>query len=172
MPITQHGLGPREASRRRATAGGERWVMSAWCCTPRPHRSMISPLASSDSGLWWLVDWIARVSSEEKGTARTQGGVDLVHDVQRRRLVVVQREYERQRRQRLLAAAQVGDVLPALLRRAHAEHDALRPCATTGIKHAILFKFARSSVYACAATPHHSTGACDLHRGIADAPAI
>ena len=53
-----------------------------------------------------------------------QGGVDLVHDVQRRRFVVVQGEDQRQRRERLLATGQVGYVLPRLLGRADAEDDA------------------------------------------------
>lgn len=57
---------------------------------------------------------------------RTQRSIDLVHDIQRRGLVVVQSEDERQAGERLLAAAQVCDVLPALLGRSHAEHDPLR----------------------------------------------
>jgi hypothetical protein len=52
-------------------------------------------------------------------------GVDLVHHVQRRGLVVVQRKDQRERREGLLAAGQVGNVLPALLGRAHGEDDAL-----------------------------------------------
>lgn len=55
----------------------------------------------------------------------TQRCVNLVHDVERRGLVVVQRKDEREAGERLLAAAQVGDVLPTLLGRPHAEHDAL-----------------------------------------------
>ena len=38
---------------------------------------------------------------------------------------MVQREDQAQAAERLLAAAQVGDVLPRLLRRPHAEDDAL-----------------------------------------------
>ena len=53
--------------------------------------------------------------------------VDLVHDVERRRLVVMQREDERQRAQRLLAARQVRDVLPRLLERPHAVSEKLLP---------------------------------------------
>ena len=55
-----------------------------------------------------------------------QRGVDLVHEVQRRRLVRVEREHERERAQRLLSTRQVRDVAPALLRRHDAEDDALR----------------------------------------------
>lgn len=52
-------------------------------------------------------------------------GIDLVNDVNGRRAELVERENERQRRERLLAARQIGHVLPALLGRSHAEHDAL-----------------------------------------------
>ena len=54
-----------------------------------------------------------------------EGGVDLVHDVERRRLVVVEGEDEGERAERLLAAAEVGDALPRFLGRPHAEDDAL-----------------------------------------------
>ena len=64
-----------------------------------------------------------------RGTTTVQtadeGGVDLVHDVERRRLVVVEREDEGERAEGLLAAAEVGDALPRLLGRPHAEDDAL-----------------------------------------------
>ena len=39
-------------------------------------------------------------------------------------LVVMQREHQRQRRQRFLASGEVGDVLPRLLWRTDREHDA------------------------------------------------
>lgn len=65
------------------------------------------------------------VVGDDGDVLEVKGGVDLVHDVQRRGLVVVQREDQGQGRERLLAAGQVGDVLPRLLGRADREDDAL-----------------------------------------------
>ena len=55
------------------------------------------------------------VVADDRDVAEVERGVDLVHHVQRRRLVVVEREDEREAAQRLLAAGEVADVLPALL---------------------------------------------------------
>ena len=55
--------------------------------------------------------------------SKVQRGVDLVHDVQGRGAVDVECENEREGAERLLAAGQVADVLPALLWRHHAEQD-------------------------------------------------
>ncbi|KAI6756206.1 hypothetical protein HG530_011942 [Fusarium avenaceum] len=58
-----------------------------------------------------------RVSQGEGGTyvSEIQRGIDLVHDIQRSRLVVVQGENESQTAQRLFTTRKVADVLPTLL---------------------------------------------------------
>jgi len=60
------------------------------------------------------------VVGDDGDVAEVQRGVDLVHDVQRRGFVVVKGENQRQRAQRLLAARQIGNLLPGLLGRSHA----------------------------------------------------
>jgi hypothetical protein len=66
------------------------------------------------------------VVGDDGHVLEVEGRVDLVHDVEGRGLVVVEREDERERRERLLSARQVRDVLPALLGGPDAEDDALR----------------------------------------------
>lgn len=56
----------------------------------------------------------------------TKGCIDLIHDIQRSGLEVVQCKYKRQGAECLLASAQIGNVLPALAGRPHAEHNPLR----------------------------------------------
>lgn len=41
-----------------------------------------------------------------------QGSINLIHDIQRRRLIVMQREHQGQTTQRLLTTRKIGDVLP------------------------------------------------------------
>ena len=53
-------------------------------------------------------------------------GIDLVHDVKGRGFVMMQREDERERGERLFSAAQIRDFLPRFLRWADAEADAFR----------------------------------------------
>lgn len=53
--------------------------------------------------------------------SEVEGSVDLVHDVERRRLVVVKGENKGKTTKGLLATGQVADVLPALLRRHNRE---------------------------------------------------
>lgn len=65
------------------------------------------------------------VVADDGHVLEIQSGVDLVHDVQRRRFVIMQGEDQGQRRERLLTARQVGYVLPRLLGRPDAEDDAL-----------------------------------------------
>lgn len=69
---------------------------------------------------------ILDIIRDDRHVPEIQRGVDLVHEVQRRRLVRVEREHERERAQRLLSTRQVRDVAPALLRRHDAEDDTLR----------------------------------------------
>ena len=59
-----------------------------------------------------------------------QCSVNLVHDVQWRRLVVVQRKHECERTQRLFATGEVGDISPALFR----WHDAKGNAFAEGIQ--------------------------------------
>ena len=56
---------------------------------------------------------------------KVQRGVNLVHDVEGRGFVMMQGEDERERRQRLFPAAEIGDLLPSLFRGSDAEADAL-----------------------------------------------
>jgi hypothetical protein len=51
--------------------------------------------------------------------------LEILSRVRYRYNEVVQSKNERKRAECLLASTEVGDVLPALPRRAHAEHDAL-----------------------------------------------
>lgn len=60
------------------------------------------------------------VAGNDGDVLEVQRGIDLVHEVERRGLVVVQREHQRQGAERLLPSGQVEDLLPALLGRAHA----------------------------------------------------
>lgn len=60
------------------------------------------------------------VAGDDGDVLEVQRGVDLVHEVEWRGLVVVQGEHQRQGAERLLPSGQVEDLLPALLRRAHA----------------------------------------------------
>lgn len=60
------------------------------------------------------------VAGHDGHVLEVQRGVDLVHEVERRGLVVVQREHQRQRAERLLSSGKVEDLLPALLGRPHA----------------------------------------------------
>ena len=46
---------------------------------------------------------------------KIEGRVNLVHDVERGRLVIVESEDERQGRESLFSTGQIGDVLPRLL---------------------------------------------------------
>ena len=54
-----------------------------------------------------------------------QGGVDLVHHVERGGLVVVEGEDQGERGEGLLPTGEVGNVLPGFLWWPHAEHDTL-----------------------------------------------
>lgn len=59
------------------------------------------------------------VAGHDGDVLEVEGRVDLVHEVERRGLEVVQGEHQRQRAERLLSSRQVVDLLPALLRRTH-----------------------------------------------------
>ncbi len=50
--------------------------------------------------------------------------VNLIHDIQWRRLVVVQREYKSERRQGLFTTGKVLNMLPGLFRGTNGEDDA------------------------------------------------
>ena len=67
----------------------------------------------------------ARCNNPAPAPTLTERCVDLVHDVEGRGLVVVQRKHQGQGAQRLFPAAQVADVLPTLFGWAHAEDDTL-----------------------------------------------
>lgn len=60
------------------------------------------------------------VRGHDGDVLEVQRGVDLVHEVERRGLVVVQGEHQCQRAERLLSSGKVEDLLPALLGRSHA----------------------------------------------------
>ena len=51
-----------------------------------------------------------------------QGSVNLVHDVERCWLVVMESEDQGERGESLLSSREIGDVLPGLLGRPHTEH--------------------------------------------------
>eukprot|EP00964_Phaeocystis_antarctica_P083806 scaffold52749_cov71-Phaeocystis_antarctica.AAC.2 len=108
-----HGRGVESACVGRGECGLGRWEAKEGGRTPR--RAVVGA-AGAHARTYFAHD--AHVAEVERG-------VDLVHDVQRRRLVVVQREDERERGEGLLAAREVGDMLPRLLGRPHAEDDAL-----------------------------------------------
>ena len=55
----------------------------------------------------------------------TKGSVNLVHDVERCWLVMVQRKDQGETGERLLATAQISDVFPAFFRWSHAKDNAL-----------------------------------------------
>ena len=66
-----------------------------------------------------------RTVKQKTYVSEIQRRIDLVHDIQRRGLVVVQRKDQSQAGQRLLAARKIADVLPRLFRGHHAEQNAL-----------------------------------------------
>lgn len=74
------------------------------------------------------------VTGDDGDILEVQRGVDLVHEVERRGLVVVQREHQCQGAERLLSSGQVEDLLPALLRRAHAVGGGPDPSERTHTK--------------------------------------
>ena len=51
-------------------------------------------------------------------------GVNLIHDIQRGRLIMMKSEYQSKGTKGLLATRQIRDILPALLGRHDAEDDA------------------------------------------------
>lgn len=63
------------------------------------------------------------VVGDNRDIFKVQRGVNLVHHVERRRLKVVEGENQRQRAEGLLSAREIGDVFPALLRRANLDGD-------------------------------------------------
>ena len=65
------------------------------------------------------------IMTDDGDVLEVQGGVNLVHDVERRRLVVMQGEDEGEGGKRLLAAAQIRYLFPSLLGRSDAEANAL-----------------------------------------------
>eukprot|EP00428_Durinskia_dybowskii_P065473 CAMPEP_0170384264 /NCGR_PEP_ID=MMETSP0117_2-20130122/15907_1 /TAXON_ID=400756 /ORGANISM="Durinskia baltica, Strain CSIRO CS-38" /LENGTH=213 /DNA_ID=CAMNT_0010640005 /DNA_START=219 /DNA_END=860 /DNA_ORIENTATION=- len=64
------------------------------------------------------------VVCDDGDVPEVQSGIDLIHEVQWCGLVVVQCKDQRKGGKRLLSAGEVCDLLPALLRRPHAEVDA------------------------------------------------
>jgi len=64
------------------------------------------------------------VAGDDADIAKVERGIDFIHDVQWRGLVVVQREHEGKRGQGFLAAREVGDDFVRLLGRLDAELDA------------------------------------------------
>jgi hypothetical protein len=63
------------------------------------------------------------VVGDDRDILKVQRGVNLVHHVERRRLEVVEGEDQRQRAEGLLSTREIGNVFPALLRRANLDED-------------------------------------------------
>ena len=65
------------------------------------------------------------VVGHNRDVLELEGRVNLVHDVEGRGLVVMEREHQGEGGQGLLTSGKVGNVLPGLLGRSDTEHDAL-----------------------------------------------
>lgn len=65
------------------------------------------------------------VVAHYRNVFEVESGIDLVHDVEWRGLVVVESKNQRERRKSFLASRKIGDVLPRLFWRPHTEDDAL-----------------------------------------------
>eukprot|EP00962_Isochrysis_galbana_P023267 scaffold7006_cov108-Isochrysis_galbana.AAC.8 len=90
-----------------------------------PVRELEHVVAQRDDDELRVARALLDVVAHDGDVAEVERRVDLIHHVERRRLVVVERKDERERRERLLASREVGDVLPRLLGRPYREDDAL-----------------------------------------------
>ena len=93
-------------------------------------------------GAWLIIH--LNVVCDDGHVFEVQSSVNLVHEVERRGLVVVQGEHQSQRAQCLLSSGQVGNILPALFQRTHTKSKTTScNCISDGRKN---FEWEQSSV--------------------------
>lgn len=92
--------------------------------TNQPRRKLKHIIPQRNNNELRVLSSLLDIRRDDGHVSEIQSRVNLIHDVQRRRLIMVQSEDEGERREGFLAAREVGDVFPGFLGRHDGEEDA------------------------------------------------
>ena len=83
----------------------------------QPRRQLEHIIPEGNNNKLSILGALLDIRRDDGDIPEIQRGIDLIHDVQRGGLIMMESEHQRERGQRLLASRKVADILPALLGR-------------------------------------------------------